>query len=405
MSKKSQKNNRRRSKRTARSNEGGVLLGALMHELPDVFETHVLSKLSVKDHLSLALVNRACRDHICKLQPIAFMRTCIDTMVDPPSIITMQGSVIAKQERLCAEIGDVGRVDVLRWLWNHGFKSVHSELAHLAAIRGHKHVFKWIFELPRKYHHWVGHINPYSDHALRPYVDLSLACWKAVEVDNLSLLQCFKENGCPERVWKEYCLMAPGLGYVHIMQWAYANGLTMEEEELDDEEDGSESGSESEGGDDSEDDYEDDMAIYGEPFTALSDDMDVPDGDDTDLTDAFGFPLRAIQWSYLSCKDAALEGHLEALKWLRAKNCPWNCTVYGAAADGEHYHIIKWACDNGYPFESDRYQGGVSSLWDDALENEDEDLLACLVDNKLPGWKDYAEIYESVRATGQWPME
>ena len=44
----------------------GVLLGALIRELPDVFEAEVLTKLSVKDHLALAQVNKECRDVVYK---------------------------------------------------------------------------------------------------------------------------------------------------------------------------------------------------------------------------------------------------------------------------------------------------------------------------------------------------
>ena len=38
-----------------------MLLGALIRELPDVFEAEVLTKLSVKDHLALAQVNKECK--------------------------------------------------------------------------------------------------------------------------------------------------------------------------------------------------------------------------------------------------------------------------------------------------------------------------------------------------------
>ena len=46
-----------------------MLLGALIRELPDVFEAEVLTKLSVKDHLALAQVNKECRDVVYKIPP------------------------------------------------------------------------------------------------------------------------------------------------------------------------------------------------------------------------------------------------------------------------------------------------------------------------------------------------
>ena len=70
----------RRSKRIKLAKEGdfGVLLGALMRDVPDLFEAEVLSKLDVKDHFRLAQVNKACRDVVYKLGPVEFMRSCDD---------------------------------------------------------------------------------------------------------------------------------------------------------------------------------------------------------------------------------------------------------------------------------------------------------------------------------------
>ena len=67
----------RRSKRIKLSKEGGfdVLLGALMRDVPDLFEAEVLSKLDV-NHFRLAQVNKACRDVVYKLGPVEFMRSC-----------------------------------------------------------------------------------------------------------------------------------------------------------------------------------------------------------------------------------------------------------------------------------------------------------------------------------------
>ena len=72
----------RRSDRIKISKERdfGVLLGALIRELPDVFEAEVLTKLSVKDHLALAQVNKECKDVVYKIPPLQFIRSkCIDS--------------------------------------------------------------------------------------------------------------------------------------------------------------------------------------------------------------------------------------------------------------------------------------------------------------------------------------
>ena len=41
-----------------------------------MFEAEVLTKLSVKDHLTLAQVNKECRDVVYRLEPFEFMRMC-----------------------------------------------------------------------------------------------------------------------------------------------------------------------------------------------------------------------------------------------------------------------------------------------------------------------------------------
>ena len=60
----------RRSKRIKVSNEDGfgVLLGALIREVPSLFDAEVLSKLEVEDHLRLAQVNKECKDVVQGVQ-------------------------------------------------------------------------------------------------------------------------------------------------------------------------------------------------------------------------------------------------------------------------------------------------------------------------------------------------
>jgi hypothetical protein len=51
--------------------------------------------------------------------------------------------------------------------------------------------------------------------------------------------------------------------------------------------------------------------------------------------------------------DAAIGGHLEVLKWLRANGCPWGGedvpTALQAAEQRGHEHIVEWARANGCP--------------------------------------------------------
>ncbi len=47
---------------------------------------------------------------------------------------------------------------------------------------------------------------------------------------------------------------------------------------------------------------------------------------------------------------AALNGHLDILKWARENSCPFNVTTCSNAAKKGHLHILKWARENGFPW-------------------------------------------------------
>ena len=54
-----------------------------------------------------------------------------------------------------------------------------------------------------------------------------------------------------------------------------------------------------------------------------------------------------------SCEQAAYYGHLEVLKYLRSRNPtrPWNKWVCGYAAKNGHLKTLKWAQENGCPWD------------------------------------------------------
>ena len=49
------------------------------------------------------------------------------------------------------------------------------------------------------------------------------------------------------------------------------------------------------------------------------------------------------------CAYAALNGHFEILKWARENGCPWNEYTCSNAAKNGHFEILKWARENGCP--------------------------------------------------------
>jgi len=44
---------------------------------------------------------------------------------------------------------------------------------------------------------------------------------------------------------------------------------------------------------------------------------------------------------------AALNGHLEALKWAGEFGCPWDESTCESAALNGHVHVLKWAREDG----------------------------------------------------------
>ena len=53
----------------------------------------------------------------------------------------------------------------------------------------------------------------------------------------------------------------------------------------------------------------------------------------------------------MTCVYAAVNGHLEILKWARENGCPWDkCTCTYAASNG-HLEVLKWARENGCPWD------------------------------------------------------
>jgi len=116
----------------------GVLLGALIRELPEVFEAEVLTKLNSKDHFSLALVNKACRDSIYKVEPIA----CIRRFGVSKTLFRSDGTPSTDCEHRQMMAAHEGRLDVLKWLFEKGCP-IHCRLCASGAVNsGHIHILR-----------------------------------------------------------------------------------------------------------------------------------------------------------------------------------------------------------------------------------------------------------------------
>lgn len=260
----------RRSKRIKLSKEGdfGVLLGALMRDVPDMFEAEVLSKLDVKDHFRLAQVNKACRDVVYKLGPVEFMRSCdVGDRLDR----------LSSRRRLAFV---EGRLDVLKWLWKHdgppsttlAIEDIYMDM-YFAGLHGHKHVVDWYFTLPRDCldRRVVQFPTLFTDVPFN-------ACNGAAEGGKLELLKYLLEKG--SILSATTCAMAAGTGQLHVVKWLRENGCPWDEK--------------------------------------------------TPRLAAFNGHLSTLKWAHENgcpwnagtCASAALGGELEILMWLRAHGCP-----------------------------------------------------------------------------------
>ena len=151
----------------------GVLLGALIRELPEVFEAEVLSKLDFKDHFSLALVNRACKYSIYKVEPIAYMTKKLFHSDGTPST-----DCAGRQMRAA----DKGRLDVLKWLFEKGCPMDHKLCASRAAYTAHVHILQWM-----KDNGMIGEWHGYH-------------MFSAASFGHLEVVKWLRANGCP---WDE----------------------------------------------------------------------------------------------------------------------------------------------------------------------------------------------------------
>ena len=67
--------------------------------------------------------------------------------------------------------------------------------------------------------------------------------------------------------------------------------------------------------------------------------------------------IKTIDWTYVPNEDfseiAARAGHLDALKWALDNGCPWDEATCAEAARGGHLHVLKWLRDDGCPWDED----------------------------------------------------
>jgi len=338
-----------------------LLLGALIRELPDVFEVEILSKLSVKDHLALAQVNKQCRDVVYKIPPLEFMKMC--TYYDDSTGVSCIYRAAAMQRVNKAVV--IGRLDVLKWLWEREPSCHKYPYIEVAGYHGQKEVLDWFYTLPREDFPIKDLHRP--EQFVKDLATFSEALRGAARGGHLELVKHLREKGCE---WDDStCAAAASEGHVHVLEYLRTNGCP----------------------------WDSFACVY---------------------VAAFGDHLDTLKWlSEHGCPwdeevtAVAVElGYFEMLKWMREHGwCPrWDADLFAAAVSGGNLEMVTWMHENGCPWDEDATEfaamcdkmeilkwlhengcpiSNVACSW--AAENESWECLKYLVDNKCPDWKDY----------------
>ena len=349
----------RSSQRIKISNEGDFnsLLGALIRELPDVFEVEILSKLSVKDHFALAQVNKECKDVVYKIPALEFMRMC--RYYDDSNIYSR-----AALQRVYKAVV-MGRLDVLKWLWEREPSCRKLRHIEVAGYHGQKEVLDWFYTLPREDFPTKGLLARQEVKDLATFRD---ALKGAARGGHLELVKHLREKGCE---WDERtCAAAAQEGHVHVLEYLRTNGCPWD----------SNACASAAGGDQL--DTLKWLREHGCPWDRYTMVFAVEAGKFASVKwlHEHGCP----GWNADLFATAVLNGSLKMLMWMHENGCPWDEEATEYAAMYGHLEILKWLHENSCPISTEACS--------EAADNESWECLKYLVDNECPDWEYYVDI-------------
>ena len=337
-----------------------MLLGALIRELPDVFEVEILSKLSVKDHLALAQVNKECRYVVYKIPPFEFMRMCryYDDSIHCRAAL-----------RRLYDAAEMGRLDVLKWLWEREPSCHRYHYIGDAGYHGQKEVLDWFYTLPREDFPIESlHRTPVSiEQQIKDLATFRDALRGAARGGHLELVKHLREKGCE---WDEWtCAAAAQEGHVHVLEYLRTNGCPW-------------------------DSHVCKWAAYGDQLDTLkwlrehgcpwNEEVTAVAAEMGDFEMLKWLHQHGCPWTAYTFGTAVIYGSLKILMWMHENGCPWDQEATEFAAGDGHLEILKWLHENGCPISDE----ACSS----AAETASWECLKFLVDNKCPDWEQYVKI-------------
>ena len=266
-------------------------LWKIVPDHPDIFDTHIVTKLNGNDVKFFYDVNRESRAAI-KRSGVRLRDAFKIGDFDTKSTISwaLEKCSDDEKKRFCVEMAEKGNLDLLTFLHEERCPW-HEETCRVAADLGH-------FEC-LKYAHENG----------CPWDANTFLC--AAYNGQLECLQYAHENGCP---WDEdTCSYVARYGVLESLKYLHENGCPWDENTCT-------------------------KAAENGHLECLK------------YAHENGCP-----WDEFTCSGAAIEGHalnhsdLECLKYLHENGCPWDWKTCAYAANHGHLECLKYLHDNGCP--------------------------------------------------------
>ena len=198
---KSRKNAEARPTNKRVKSERNRLLWQLVTEYPDIFDTHVATKLNGNDVKFFYDVNRESRRAI-KRSGVRLPRAFKIGYFDTTSTISWAlEKCNEEKERFCSKMAEKGNLELLKCLHENGCPW-NGYTCSTAAFQGHLECLKYAHE----------NGCPWDEKT----------CSRAALRGHLECLRYARENGCPWGVWT--CALAARYGHLACLTYAHENG-------------------------------------------------------------------------------------------------------------------------------------------------------------------------------------
>lgn len=274
--------------------------------------------------------------------------------------------------RIVESLACCGDLQTLVWLWSHRDRSRTGDvwsgvLYRRAALHGHVCVIEWLDAVGVSWDAGSccdaaegGHLDVIKWAKAKGHPWRDGICDQASRGSHLDVLVwAYEKHGCPwsERAKRKALTWATKNNRLDVMRWAFARGSPITEKAI----------------------------VYAMTYYGRVDMLDWIDAHATidwpshrflcgeallsgHLDTIAWLRRRGVPWAYWHalycnisavmrraivdhgcplnssmCAEAAKEGDLEMLMWLRARGCPWDYRVCEYAAHGSHLAVLQWA--------------------------------------------------------------